>query len=147
MTQLHTCRQQRHCSTWCTTWCSTRTHTSTRQPGACAAGLGHVSTQMHGCDPAFQALPPHCCCCRRVLLQQQLPPELLLALLASSQDEVVGGALHAAHGLTSFAPAVVPVDAAPRLVQLLCHQSHGKEEQEQSGSCSTAACGRVVLNN
>lgn len=61
----------------------------------------------------------------RVLLQQQLPPELLLALLASGQDEVVGGTLHAAHGLASFAPAVVPAEAAPRLVQLLCHQSHG----------------------
>jgi hypothetical protein len=73
-----------------------------------------------------------------VLLQQQLPPELLLALLASSQDEVVGSTLHAAHGLASFAPAVVPVEAAPRLVQLLCHQSHGEEqEQQQTGHGSS----------
>lgn len=124
---------------------STCKHKATR----CGARLA-PAVSPHKCmaaTGALQALLLHCCCCCRVLLQQQLPPELLLALLASSHDEVVGGALHAAHGLTSFAPAVVPVDAAPRLVQLLCHQSHGKEEQEKSGDCSTAACGCVVLNS
>jgi hypothetical protein len=60
----------------------------------------------------------------RAFLQKQLPPHLLLPLLASSHDEVVAVALQAAQDLAWL--AVVPVDAAPRLVQLLCCQNHGK---------------------
>jgi hypothetical protein len=62
----------------------------------------------------------------RTLLQKYLPPELLLALLSSQQEEVVNLSLHVLHDLAHIVPAVIPVDAAPRLLQLLSTQSHGE---------------------
>jgi hypothetical protein len=64
----------------------------------------------------------------RSLLQKHLPPELLLALLSSQQQEVVNLSLYVLHDLAHIVPAVVPVDAAPRLLQLLCCQTYGEDK-------------------
>lgn len=62
----------------------------------------------------------------RALLQKQLPPELLLALLSSQQEEVLSLSLLVLQDLARIVPTVIPVDAAPRLLQLLCCSTHGE---------------------
>lgn len=62
----------------------------------------------------------------RVLLQKQLQPGLILALLGSEQAETLGLTLLGLQDLACIAPAVIPLDAAPRLLQLLCCHKHGE---------------------
>lgn len=108
-------------------------HRSTCKSGAVRYAIvcGECSGQQHTAPDLVTGTPSACayvCVPKflRVLLQKQLPPELLLTLLSSVQEEVVDLTLHAMHELAATAPAVVPVDVAPRLLQLLACRNHGE---------------------
>lgn len=57
---------------------------------------------------------------------QQLPPPLVLALLASSGEEAVSRTLAGLLDVCRLVPGLVPLQAAPRLLQLLSCASHAR---------------------
>lgn len=85
----------------------------------------NASTQLFPSHEPHRPAPV--CSHVRTLLQKHLPSELLLALLSSQQEEVVNLSLHVLQDLAHIVPAVIPVDAVPRLLQLLCCQTHGED--------------------
>jgi hypothetical protein len=76
-----------------------------------------------------QHLGQHRHSCRRgevrSALQKAVPAPLVTTLLASSHGDTLGIALPALAQLSRLAPLLVPLEAAPRLLQLLCSASHG----------------------
>jgi len=62
-----------------------------------------------------------------------MAPELLLGLLSSEHADVIGLTLSAVHDLACIVPNVIPIEAAPRLVQLLSDKHHGKQQVHHPG--------------
>ncbi|WIA34137.1 hypothetical protein OEZ86_012501 [Tetradesmus obliquus] len=71
----------------------------------------------------------HKATCRRAEVRQhfsqQLPPCLLIALLSSRSADAVSLSLDALLGVARLLPGLLPVQAAARLLELLCSNMHG----------------------
>lgn len=82
------------------------------------------------------------CFCRQHF-SQQLPPCLLIALLSSRSADAVSLSLDALLGVARLLPGLLPVQAAARLLELLCSNMHGEQQQDplllRCSSCCTLA--------
>lgn len=62
-----------------------------------------------------------------------MAPELFLGLLSSEHADVIVLTLSAVHDLACIVPNVIPIEAAPRLLQLLSDKHHGKQPVHHPG--------------
>ena len=84
------------------------------------------TTKVHVCNLNCSCM---FCSCRQHF-SQQLPPCLLIALLSSRSADAVSLTLDALLGVARLLPGLLPVQAAARLLELLCSNTHGEQQRE-----------------